>query len=87
MHTVPPRTAPAACSWYRQAELQNARWAMLGVAGILGQEVFNPEQWWYSAGMPENLPRFDGNTPNLGEWRRQAVKQLLVMVLCGHTQL
>lgn len=40
---------------------------MLGVAGILGQEIINPEQWWYSAGMPENLPSFDGNKVNMGE--------------------
>jgi hypothetical protein len=39
---------------------------MLGVAGILGQEIVNPSQWWYSAGMPENLPSFDGNQVNMG---------------------
>jgi len=58
---------PKMLTWYRQAELQNARWAMLGVAGILGQEVLHPEQWWYTAGMPENLPSFDGNKVNMGE--------------------
>ena len=42
---------------------------MLGVAGILGAEVLHPEQWWYSAGMPENLPHFDGQKTNLGERR------------------
>jgi len=31
---------------YRQSELQHARWAMLGVAGILGQEILNPGQFW-----------------------------------------
>lgn len=40
---------------------------MLGVAGILGQEVLHPEQWWYTAGMPENLPSFDGNKVNMGK--------------------
>ena len=40
-------------TWYQQAELQNGRWAMLGVAGILGQEIINPNQFWYTAGMPE----------------------------------
>ena len=40
-------------TWYQQAELQNARWAMLGVAGILGAEVLHPDQFWYTAGMPE----------------------------------
>eukprot|EP00976_Prorocentrum_cordatum_P025016 508528-Prorocentrum_minimum.AAC.4 len=28
---------PVALKWYRQSELQHARWAMFGVAGILGQ--------------------------------------------------
>lgn len=41
---------------YRQAELVHARWAMLGVAGVLGQEIFNPNVFWYEAGLPENLP-------------------------------
>jgi len=57
---------PKMMHWYRQAELQHARWAMLGVAGILGAEVVNSEQWWYSAGMPENLPHLDGQKTNLG---------------------
>lgn len=49
-------TDPVALKWYRQAELQNARWAMLGCAGILGQEIINPDVFWYEAGLPENLP-------------------------------
>ena len=28
---------PEALKWFREAELQHARWAMLGTAGILGQ--------------------------------------------------
>uniref|UniRef100_A0A7R9VUJ3 Chlorophyll a-b binding protein, chloroplastic n=1 Tax=Chlamydomonas euryale TaxID=1486919 RepID=A0A7R9VUJ3_9CHLO len=47
---------PVALKWYRQAELMHARWAMLGVAGILAQEVANPDQFWYTSGLPENLP-------------------------------
>jgi light-harvesting complex I chlorophyll a/b binding protein 4 len=38
---------PRAMAWYRAAELVHARWAMLGVAGILAQEITHPEQWWY----------------------------------------
>ncbi len=30
---------PAALTWFQQAELQNGRWAMLGVAGILTPEL------------------------------------------------
>mmetsp|Transcript_7523 Transcript_7523/g.22237 ORF Transcript_7523/g.22237 Transcript_7523/m.22237 type:complete len:271 (-) Transcript_7523:223-1035(-) len=59
-----------ALRWYRQSELQHARWAMLGVAGILGQEIINPGQWWYTAGIPSNLPTdkfyFGPNGINLG---------------------
>lgn len=42
--------------YFRQAELQNGRWAMLGVAGILGQEILKPGVFWYNAGLPENIP-------------------------------
>ena len=31
---------------YRQSELQHARWAMLGVAGILAQEILKPGVFW-----------------------------------------
>eukprot|EP00803_Ostreobium_quekettii_P006350 evm.model.scf_1870.2 EVM.evm.TU.scf_1870.2 scf_1870:22374-24665(-) len=47
---------PVALKWYRQAELQHARWAMLGCAGILGQELVNPDVFWYEAALPQNLP-------------------------------
>ena len=29
---------------------------MLGVAGILGQEILKPGVFWYNAGLPENIP-------------------------------
>eukprot|EP00879_Flechtneria_rotunda_P001857 GHRR01002027.1.p1 GENE.GHRR01002027.1~~GHRR01002027.1.p1 ORF type:complete len:258 (+),score=71.36 GHRR01002027.1:66-839(+) len=47
---------PVALRWYRQSELVHARWAMLGVAGVLGQEILRPDVFWYEAGLPENLP-------------------------------
>jgi hypothetical protein len=34
----------------------HARWAMLGVAGILGAEIARPDMFFYEAGRPENLP-------------------------------
>ena len=58
---------PRAMAWYRAAELVHARWAMLGVAGILAQEVVHPEQWWYTSGLPENLPAIEvGGKMNIG---------------------
>jgi Chlorophyll A-B binding protein len=42
-----PCSQPAAFTRrYRQSELQHARWAMLGVAGILVQEITRPDVFW-----------------------------------------
>ena len=41
---------------YQQSELVHARWAMLGVAGVLTQEIVHPELFWYESGLPQNLP-------------------------------
>lgn len=49
---------PEALKWYQQAELQNGRWAMLGVAGILVQELLHStglggkaaDVYWFDAG-------------------------------------
>ena len=48
---------PEAMKWYRQAELQHARWAMLGAAGVLVQSVAVPDVFWYDAALhlPESL--------------------------------
>lgn len=40
--------SPEALKWYVQAELQHARWAMLGVAGVLGAELTGTD--WTTAG-------------------------------------
>lgn len=53
---------------YRQSELVHARWAMLGVAGILVQEIVKPGVFWYYAGLPENLPKINFGGPT-GEVR------------------
>jgi len=42
--------------WYREAELQNGRWSMLAVAGILGQEIINPSVFFYDAPTKVTLP-------------------------------
>lgn len=34
--------------WYAEAERVHCRWAMLGVAGILAQEIVHPDQFWYN---------------------------------------
>jgi light-harvesting complex I chlorophyll a/b binding protein 4 len=47
---------PVALKWYRQSELVHARWAMLGVAGVLVQEIVKPDIFFYEAGLPQNLP-------------------------------
>ncbi len=41
---------------YRQAELVHCRWAMLGAAGVLVQEIVKPDVYFYEAGLPQNLP-------------------------------
>ena len=39
--------------WYQQAELQHCRWAMLGVAGVLGPELASSIGIsWPGAGVP-----------------------------------
>jgi len=43
--------------WYAQAELQHARWAMLGMGGIMFTDFMNHNGWnlpnWYDAGKAE----------------------------------
>merc|ERR1719213_995884 len=41
---------PQALKWYRQAELQHARWAMLAVAGIIVQSLVKPDVDYIEAG-------------------------------------
>lgn len=36
--------------WYAEAEKTNGRWAMMAVAGILGQELLGVTPVWYEAG-------------------------------------
>merc|ERR1711990_18916 len=38
-----------AMKWYREAELQHCRWAMLGVAGILAADIARPDIFFYDA--------------------------------------
>lgn len=42
---------PETLKWYVQAELQHARWAMLGVAGVLAAEITGQD--WFNAGSKE----------------------------------
>ncbi|KAG2497885.1 hypothetical protein HYH03_004151 [Edaphochlamys debaryana] len=47
---------PKALEWYKAAELVHCRWAMLGAAGVLVQEIVKPDVYFYEAGLPQNLP-------------------------------
>merc|ERR1711959_269197 len=49
---------PSALKWFREAELQHCRWAMLGTLGILGGEIARPDIDFYSA--PKSL---EGSLP------------------------
>jgi len=40
---------PENLKWFREAELQHARWAMVGAGGVMAQDLFNPGQFWYTA--------------------------------------
>jgi hypothetical protein len=42
--------------WFSEAERVHSRWAMLGVAGILAQEVVHPDVFWYTSGATLDLP-------------------------------
>merc|ERR1711998_223382 len=42
--------------WFREAELVHARWAMLGTAGILTQEIVRPDVFFYDAAVKIDLP-------------------------------
>lgn len=48
--------------WYRQAELINGRWAMVGCVGVLAAELFNAKsaeagyRWWEVGASPQPYP-------------------------------
>jgi len=43
-------TRPDGCCRYAEAEKTNGRWAMMAVAGILGQELLGVTPEWWNAG-------------------------------------
>lgn len=45
-----------ALRYYREAELVHSRWAMLGCAGVLAQEIVRPDVFWYTAPATIELP-------------------------------
>jgi len=47
---------PKDLKWFREAELQHSRWAMAAVAGILAQEIVNPDVFFYEAATKTSLP-------------------------------
>lgn len=47
---------PESLKYFAEAERVHARWAMLAVAGILGQELIRPDVFWYEAATKVDLP-------------------------------
>lgn len=47
---------PERLTWFRESERVHSRWAMLGVAGILVQEITHPDVFWYTSGATVELP-------------------------------
>eukprot|EP00894_Picocystis_sp_ML_P001639 jgi/Pico_ML_1/52156/g2914.t1 len=47
---------PDRLKWFRESELVHSRWAMLGVAGILVQEIAKPDVFFYDAAAKTELP-------------------------------
>merc|ERR1719159_1172097 len=47
---------PSKLKWFREAELVHARWAMLGTAGVLAQEIARPDIFFYDAPTEIELP-------------------------------
>jgi len=43
-------------TWFAEAERVHCRWAMLGVAGVLAQELVAPDQFWYTSSAKMELP-------------------------------
>lgn len=42
--------------WFAEAERIHCRWAMLGAAGVLAQEIARPDIFWYETAVKIDLP-------------------------------
>ncbi|EFN58886.1 hypothetical protein CHLNCDRAFT_29899 [Chlorella variabilis] len=47
---------PERLAWFAESERVHCRWAMLGVAGILVQELVRPDVFWYTSAVDVELP-------------------------------
>jgi len=47
---------PERLTWFKESERVHCRWAMLGVAGILAQEIAQPDVFWYTSGATVKTP-------------------------------
>lgn len=47
---------PDKLKWFREAEILHSRWAMLGTAGVLAQEIVRPDVFFYDAPTVIELP-------------------------------
>jgi len=46
--------------WFAESERVHCRWAMLGVAGVLAQEITHPNDFWYTSSATMDVPNLGG---------------------------
>ncbi|KAL6762567.1 light-harvesting chlorophyll-a/b protein of photosystem I [Haematococcus lacustris] len=49
-------SSPESLKWFAESERVHARWAMLATAGVLAQELAQPDVFWYTTGAQLKSP-------------------------------